>query len=364
MVGIKFSLLLFFFSISAQSAENCFLRSYVESNSAPFREVSFSVPPTGMTVSRILPTASMNPRLRELFDFMKSNSIPIVPIRGPVPPLAGEGTIYISVGSDALVSEAAMTEQLKNSLRSFFDAPVNYERLPAQSLHLVQRMRENFQTRFINEASGGGVSYGQRNMIGINARHTENLRVNSAVSHEITHNTTDRKIFEAFNPTPGRLAQPLTPRLAGRGISFRPKSGKSLELPSSLKAYEGFMSSDEVEAMLREMAQAKKDGLSNATAVIHINQFLDAQERNIRLLLRNNQRDLQVTTGEIIEELGAGRRQQRVVWASDSDFTVEMLVPRNLTGPEEKVFIGQALEDRLATFEQYRKSIHERFPAE
>lgn len=362
MVGIKFLLLLLFFSFTAQSAENCFLRSYVESNSSPFREVSFSVPPTGAMVRRILPTGSTNPRLQELFDFMKENRIVLT--LGPVPSLAGEGTIYISVGSDSLASEALLTEHLKSSLRNYFDAPVNYERLPAQSLKLVERMKENFQTRFINEPSGGGISYGNRNMIGINARHPDNLRVNGVVSHEITHLTTYRKIVEAFNPAPGQIRRSLTHTLAGRGIIFKSKSGRSLKVPASLKAYENFMSSDEIEAMLREMGQAKKDGLSNEVAVTHINQFIDAQEESLRLLLRNNPRDLQITTGEIVEELRAGRRQQRIVSTADSDFTVEVVVPLNLSAQEERTFINKALEERLATIQGYRRNILERFPSE
>lgn len=341
---------------------DCLLRNYVEQSSVPFREVSFSVPPSGVTVNRVLPTPSTNPQLRELFDFMKENRIVLT--RGPVPPLAGEGTIYISVGTEALASEAAMTAQLRNSLRDYFGAPVNYDRLPAQSRLLVQRMRENFNTRFIAETQIDGISYANRNMIGLNARHAENLRVNAAAIHEITHSTTDRRVFAAFNPVAGRVAQPLTPNLAGRAMSFRAKSGRTMELPSALQNYNRFMGSDEIEAMLREMAQAKKDGLSNANSITEINQFMDAQERSILSLVRNNQQDLQIAPGEIIEELRAGRRQQRIVTTSDANFQIEMLVPVGLSPAAEREFVGRVLNERLATFQQYRRSVSGRFPAE
>lgn len=288
----------------------------------------------------------------------------IVLTRGPVPPLAGEGTIYISVGSEAIASEAAMTEQLTHSLRSYFGAPVNYDRLPAQSRTLIERMRENFNTRFISETEISGRSYANRNMIGINARHAENLRVNAAAIHEITHNTTDRKIFEAFNPRAGRVVAPLNPTLAGRSMNFRAKSGRTMELPHSLQTYNRFMGSDEIEAMLREMAQAKKDGLSNANSITEINQFMDAQERNIQALLGNNRQNLQVTPGESIEELRAGRRQQRIVTTSEANFQIEMLVPVGLSPAAEREFVGRALEERLATFQQYRRSVAQRFSAE
>ncbi|MES2525965.1 MAG: hypothetical protein V4598_02720 [Bdellovibrionota bacterium] len=341
---------------------DCLLRNYVQNSSVPFREVSFQVPPTGVTVNRVLPTPSSSPELRELFTFMKENRIVLT--RGPVPPLAGEGTIYISVGAEAVASEAVMTAQLRNSLRDYFGAPVNYDRLPAQSRLLVQRMRENFNTRFIAETEINGISYANRNMIGLNARHAENLRVNAAAIHEITHSTTDRKVFEAFNPVAGRVAQPLTSNLAGRAMSFRAKSGKTMELPSSLEAYTRFMGSDEVEAMMREMAQAKKDGLSNANSLTEINQFMDAQERNIQVLMRNNSQNLQIAPGEIVDELRAGRRQQRIITTPDANFQIEMLVPVGLSPAAEREFVARVLQDRLTTFQGYRRSISGRFPAE
>ncbi len=363
MVVIKLTLfLLATLSLPVWGTRDCLLRNYVETSSVPFREVSFQVPPSGVTVNRVLPTASTNPQLREIFDFMKENRIVVT--RGPVPPLAGEGTTYISVSSEAVASEAALTAQLRTALRDRFGAPVNYDRLPPQSRALIERMRQNFNTRFIAETEISGVSYANRNMIGLNARHAENLRVNATAIHEITHSTTDRKIFEAFNPRAGRLAQPLTPALAGRSMSFRAKSGKTLELPSSLQAYDRFMGSDEIEAMLREMAQAKKDGLSNANSMTEINQFMDAQERNIQVLLRNNSQNLQIAPGEIIEELRAGRRQQRIVTTSDANFQIEMLVPVGLSANAEREFVARVLQERLTTFQSYRRNIPGRFPVE
>ncbi len=363
MAGIKLALVfLFCFPFSAKSAQNCFLRNYIERSSTPFREVSFQIPPHGVTVTRVLPTVMTNPRLTELFDFMRENRIVLT--KGPVPAGVGEGTTYITVGTDALASETLLFEHLNAKLITHFDnAPVNFERLPAQSQRLVQRMRENFNTRFIYEGEISGRSYGNRNMIGVNARHPDNLRVNAAVSHEITHNTTDRKIFESFNPVAGRVVQPLTPNLAGRSMNFRAKSGSSMDLPSSLSAYDKFMGSDEIEAMLREMAQAKKDGLSNATSLIHLNQFLDFQEQNIRLLLRNNQQDFKFTPGEIIDELRAGRRQQRIVTIPDANFQIEVLVPTGLSSAQERAFIQRVLQERLTTFQGYRSSIQQRFSA-
>ncbi len=356
MVAIKLTLLFILsFSFPLLGAENCFLRNYIETSSVPFREVSFPVPPTGVVVNRVLPTPSTNPQLRELFDFMKENRIVLT--RGPVPPLAGEGTVYISVGTEALASEAAMTAQIRNSLRDYLRTPVNYDRLPAQSRALFERMRENFNTRFVSETEISGRSYANRNMIGVNARHADNLRVNAAVIHEITHNTTDRKVFEAFNPRPGRLSEPLTPALAGRSMNFQAKSGRTMELPSSLEAYNRFMGSDEIEAMLRE-------GLSNANSITEINQFMDAQERNINVILRNKSQDLQIAPGEIIGELRAGRRQQRIITTPDANFQIEMLVPVGLSPAAEREFVGRVLQDRLVTFQQYRRSVSGRFPAE
>jgi hypothetical protein len=133
------------------------------------------------------------------------------------------------------------------------------------------------------------------------------------VAHEITHSTTDRKIREAFNPqlmikTPGaeRVPQSLTEALSGREMRFKGKNGKPLKLPHTISGYERFYRSDEVEAHLRELAQAKKDGLDLENTLTEINSFIDTQEVQINALLKKKSEELSIITEEAENELMAG----------------------------------------------------------
>ena len=336
------------FCFSVWGAENCsLLRSYVT-----FQHSS------GMPVTRIVSSGVTDQRLRELLEFAKDNNIVVT--KGPAPLSTGK-TSFISVSGDALASESALADQLERSLVDYFETPLNFEKLPLQSQRLVQKMKENFGTKFIREQDAHGMSYENRNMIGIKTRHPDNLRVSGVVNHEITHNTTDRKIYEAFNPKPGKLAQPLTESLAGRAMNFRPKPGKRMSLPQAIDGYDRYMCSDEVEANLREMAQARKDGLTVETQLKTMNAFMDSQEMKIRSLLKNHGNDFEISHGDAVDELKAGRRQQRIVTTKEADYFIEVLVPKGLSPAEERAFVKSVLEKRIETFESYRKNSLKKF---
>ena len=340
----------------------------VGEGSLPIREVNFELKPikpntASLTVTKILPTESMSPRLKELFAFTTANKIVVT--KGHHPQL----TNHIGVSDEALKSELALTEHLERSLIGIFDAPLNANKLPAQSRLMVEQMKAKHKTKFINEKNIHGISYSYQNQIGIKTRHIDNLRVNGAVTHEITHNTTDRKVQEAFNPklmvhAPGttRLTHGLTTALAGREMRFKSKFGKKLSMPHPIgDDYEKFYRADEVEAHIRELAQSKKDQLDLGTTLGEVNAFMDAQEKQLKSLLKNQGDDLKIVTEKAENELLAGRKQRRLITSTDVDFNLFILVPKDLSRSEEVKFIRDTLTNRLKTLESYRLTIQKRF---
>jgi hypothetical protein len=370
----------FLFSNQVGATENCFLRSYANSIKdstpllVPVREVSFEVPvrdnfggTTDVEVTRILADRNASPHLKDLFSFMEKNNIVLT--KGNVPELAGQNSIYIGVAGEALSNEQNLVDKIERSLADYFAVPLNGNKLPAQSRKLVDQMRAKFKTNFIAEDSEQGKSYIYNNTVGIKTRHIENLRVNQVVSHEITHNTTDRKVLEAFNPklasTSGegtRISQPFTTTLAGREMSFKGKSGLSLNLPTPVKEYNKYYRSDEIEAHIRELAQAKSDGLDLERTLSEAKGFIDAQEIQLNALLKSKPENLSVITEEVEENLLAGRKQRRTVTSPDVNFNLYVLVPTGISRSEELAFVESTLRKRLETLESYRRAIKKKFP--
>lgn len=368
------------FSTHVEAADNCvqkglrsLLDKYEQSSSAsfPLREVTFEVQvpnhlrqPSPLAVTRFLPAESMSPRLKELFAFTKENKIVIT--KGTLPQLASQNTTYIGIPPEALISEQALTVHLEKALVDYYNVPLNTERLPAQSLKLVTNMREKYNTRFISENEVHGQSFTMQNKIGIKTRHIDNLRVNGVTSHEITHNTTDRKVLEAFNPdlmkeTPRvkRVHQPLTMTLSGREMNFEAKTGKKMQGldPTYQKKYD----SDEIEAHIRELAQGTKDNLDPEYTLKMIYSFIDSQEAQLKTLLKNNARDMSVVTAEAAPELLAGRLQRRLVTSKEADFDLFVLVPKNLSHTQEVKYIEETIAKRLETIRAYRLGLQRRY---
>jgi hypothetical protein len=157
-----------------------------------------------------------------------------------VAPESTAATTFIKVSSEALTNERSLINQLELSMKSFDDFPLEAERLPQASQKSLQKMKENFQTKFINEAEDQGASHIYQNKIGIKLRHPDNLRVNAVMNHEITHNTTDRHVFAAMNSK-----KSITTDLAGREMRFRAKAGMSMPLPESISGYNKLYRADE-----------------------------------------------------------------------------------------------------------------------
>jgi hypothetical protein len=314
--------------------------------------VPFSV--SGSSYLRITPMKPSSPRLRELLDFAHDNRIVLVK---DVAPESTAVTNYVKISSEALTSEKTFIDQLESSIKNYVDAPLNIEKLPKASQKSVQKMKENFQTKFINEAEDQGASHIYQNKIGIKLRHPDNLRVNAIVNHEITHNTTDRHIFAAFNSD-----KSLTAALAGREMRFRSKAGKQMPLPNEISGYNRFYRSDEIEAVLKEMAKAKHDGLSTDMNRKQILSFIDSQKSQIHALIKNSGKEFKITVEAIEPALGSGRRQRRVVTTPEANFSTEILVPRGLKLHEEREFIMKTFQERLKTIDDYRKRIEKKFP--
>lgn len=342
---------------------NCFLQNYIDqratvraSEGIPTREVTFLVPQPGshgITVTRILSTPTTRPRLKELLDFTAQNRIIVT--KGNTPEIVSDSTSYITVSESAMRSEETLTNAIEAALISHTNVPLNLERLPEQSRRLVLAMREKHHTTFIHSRTDQGFSLHQENTVAIKTRHVDNLRVNDVVVHEITHTTTDRKVIEAFNPVPGRDPQPLTEALAGREMSFKSKPGKNLNHP--IEGYERYYRSDEIEAHMREMAQAKKDGQDLTKQLQDTNAFITAEETHIRALMKNNGNDLTVVHGDVEEALKSGRRQRRIVTSPDGEFEISMLVPKNLDRAGEREFVTATLRRRLETLSGYRTNL-------
>ncbi len=361
------------FSGQASATESCFLRSYVTSlqnakaiSTVPLRDVTFEVPviqPGGGTidveVTRILSGPSASPRLKELFEFMDKNKIVLT--RNPVPELTGENTTYITVSGDALLSEQNLIDRIDGLLlqRNIDYAPLRTNRLNPSTVRVVDKMKSNFGTKFFEEPTEQGISYPFSNKVGIKSRHPDNLRVNGVANHEFTHNTTSRKVLEAFDPSLGR---PLSPSLAGREMAIVSKDRVPMKFSSPLEGYRRRYSSDEIEAHIRELARAKFDKQDLEKQLIDLNEFIDVQETQLKDLLKNKPQDMNIVTGDIEDELMSGRRQRRNVTAANVDFNIQILVPKGLTNSEEASFIESALKKRLETLGHYRKTIEAKFP--
>ena len=351
--------------VSGRAVENCTLQNYIQhranispSKNIPTREVLFAVPVPGdssITVTRLLSSPASSPRLKELFAFTGENRIILT--KGDAPRMPGEdqATTYIGIPESAMRSEEALTNHIEVALISYTNVPLNLERIPEQSRRLVLQMREKHNTTFIHARDDQGFSLDKQNTVGIKTRHVDNLRVNDVVIHEITHTTTDRKVIEAFNPVEGRVPSPFTEALAGREMSFKSKFGKSLN--HKIEGYEKYYRSDEVEAHLREMAQAKLDGQDLTKQLQDTNKFINSEEAHIRSLLKNNGNDLTVVHGDAEDALRAGRRQRRIVTGPENDFELSILVPRGLDQSGEREFIASALRRRLETLSGYRQGL-------
>jgi hypothetical protein len=322
-----------------------------------YREVSFEVPGK-ITVTRILPTPLMEPRLKELLDFAQENKI--VVMRGDASPLANQNTMYIGLSDDAMASPAAMVASLERSMHNLFGVPVNTTHLPADAQKMVEQMTLKYKTKFVKENSDQGLSYINKNKIAVNA-HPGQLRVNSVVFHEITHNTLDRKILEAFNPEKmiqpsvgTRVTQKLTTTMAGREMKISGKNGP-LSLPWPINEYKSYRS-DEIEASIREFAQMRKDGLDTDLVKMEIRRFIEVQQGQIEALLKVPG-ELKISVGEAVPELLAGRKQRRIVSALGSEVNVELLVPLNLTWSEERAFIEATLSQRLKSIQSFARHL-------
>ena len=358
---INKSLLLFIilFSNVLYAAENCFLHNYVQHRKALIREATFTVPPAQMKVTRVLPVEIHDPYLKELVEFANNNHIVLV--KDVFPPLPTEKTTYITIG-ETLGTEKELATKLEKLLVDHFDAPLNFDKIPPSAQTAVRKMKENFGTKFIRSQDADGLSFMQQNTIAIKLRHPENLRVSSVVNHEITHNTTDRKIFEALNPVKDAKPVPLTTILVGRHMSFRAKPAKSMKLPMAIEDYSKFYRADEIEATLREMAKAKFDKESFDTPKLELLSFINSQDQQLKSLLASGEDQLKVVTDAATPELGAGRRQTRQVTVSSVDFNVEIVVPRDLTPNQEREFIIRTFKDRLSLLDSYRQTILKKFP--
>lgn len=352
--------------VTAQGeAASCLLENFserlaLESPASVVREASFFV--NGSPVTRILPRADSAQRTRDIFEYL--NGERIVLTRGPAPVAAeGSATTFISVPAEALASEAGFTNFIELLVRSKENVPLNLERLTPASRAMVEQMQTKFRTRMVAERDSFGVSVNYHNQIGLREL-PNNMRLNGFVTHEITHNTTDRKVVGAFNPqrTPGRVGTPFSETLAGREMSFRSKGRRPFEGASPVEGYETYYRSDEIEAHFRELATAKKDGLPMDAQLSDLNAFIGVEKSQLEALLRNP-RALRISNGDAEDALGAGRRQRRVVTSPELGFEVNILVPVGLSTTEERLFIESTFRARLRRIESLRTDAQTRFPS-
>lgn len=358
---LMFSFLLIALFVSpfrGEAAESCLLQNYIKQRgSVPSvglstREVTFTVPKpgtSGITVTRLLSSTKTSPRLKELLAFANENKIVLT--KGEAPRISNDKTTYIGIPESAMKSEEALTAQIEAALVSY-SVPLNLDRLPEQSRKLVLQMRQKHNTTFVQSRADMGYSMAQENLIGIKALHPDNLRVNDVVVHEITHNTTDRKVLEAFNPIPGKAPKPFTEALAGREMEFQGKYKKPLKHP--IEGYDERFRADEVEAHIRELAQAKKDSQDLTRQLKETKIFIDTEQAHIRKLL---EKDLSISTGDYEDVLKMGRKQRRIVTSPDGNFSLKILVPKGLDRNGEREFITAALKRRLDTLDGYRDGL-------
>jgi hypothetical protein len=106
------------------------------------------------------------------------------------------------------------------------------------------------------------------------------------------------------------------------------------------------------------MAKAKHDGLSIDSNREVLLDFINSQEHDIHLLLKNDGKDLKMTVEAGEPELGAGRRQRRTVTAPNAYLSVEVLVPQGLSFFQEREFIIKTFQERLQTIDDYRKKLN------